>query len=287
MQLNPNGILNGIDGLIVGEELGFNGHTVFHSGNTTIPVVPDIDTYDKRYVLKSGDTMTGDLNVNGYLFGGNETFLARPEYAFFGKDYGIYFYYLTGNTLQVSTHNNRLYQAHSFDIYIDSGVVNFQNGIYINNAAPGITLMRTNDTPYIRFANSNSSFCGEIGVSLDGRLVFWPTVSSAPGYNKWNTVLHGGNYSGILDNRYVLKAGDTMTGDLLFSAGKGIASSTGTLEVGRYSGTIYLQGNSLYYSPSNGTNYTVWHAGNDGSGSGLDADMLDGLHYTSFARKDA
>lgn len=80
------------------------------------------DAYTKaesnaNYVIKSGDTMTGDLNVNGYLFGGNETFLARPEYAFFGKDYGIYFYYLTGNTLQVSTHNNRLYQAHSFDIY--------------------------------------------------------------------------------------------------------------------------------------------------------------------------
>lgn len=258
-----------------------------YAKKSEIPVVPDIDTYDKRYVLKSGDTMTGDLNVNGYLFGGNETFLARPEYAFFGKDYGIYFYYLIGNTLSVNTHNNRLYQAHSFDIYIDSGVVNFQNGIYINNAAPGITLMRTEGAPYIRFANSNDSFCGEIGVSSDGRLIFWPAVSSAPGYNKWNTVLHGGNYASIIDSRYVLKSGDTMTGDLAFSAGKGIASSTGTLEVGRYSGTIYLQGNSLYYSPSNGTNYTVWHAGNDGSGSGLDADMLDGLHYTSFARKDA
>ena len=30
----------------------------------------------------------------------------------------------------------------------------------------------------------------------------------------------------------------------------------------------------------------VWNAGNDGSGSGLDADTLDGLHYSSFLRKD-
>jgi hypothetical protein len=29
---------------------------------------------------------------------------------------------------------------------------------------------------------------------------------------------------------------------------------------------------------------TVWHAGNDGSGSGLDADLLDGYHETSFIR---
>ncbi len=28
--------------------------------------------------------------------------------------------------------------------------------------------------------------------------------------------------------------------------------------------------------------YTIWHAGNDGSGSGLDADMLDGRHYYQY-----
>ena len=32
---------------------------------------------------------------------------------------------------------------------------------------------------------------------------------------------------------------------------------------------------------------TVWHAGNDGSGSGLDADLLDGLQSTKFLRLDA
>ncbi len=29
---------------------------------------------------------------------------------------------------------------------------------------------------------------------------------------------------------------------------------------------------------------TVWDAGNDGDGSGLSADMLDGFHQTSFQR---
>ena len=32
---------------------------------------------------------------------------------------------------------------------------------------------------------------------------------------------------------------------------------------------------------------TVWNAGNDGSGSGLDADLLDGLNSSSFLRSDA
>ena len=41
-------------------------------------------------------------------------------------------------------------------------------------------------------------------------------------------------------------------------------------------------GNSNYFV---GTN-KVWHAGNDGGGSGLDADTLDGLQFSSFIRSD-
>ena len=33
--------------------------------------------------------------------------------------------------------------------------------------------------------------------------------------------------------------------------------------------------------------YEMWHSGNDGSGSGLDADKLDGLYSSSFLRSDA
>ena len=39
---------------------------------------------------------------------------------------------------------------------------------------------------------------------------------------------------------------------------------------------------------SDGSNFnTMWHAGNDGAGSGLDADKLDGVHGASFLRSDA
>ena len=38
----------------------------------------------------------------------------------------------------------------------------------------------------------------------------------------------------------------------------------------------------------NGSGYqTLWHQGNDGSGSGLDADLLDGIDSSSFLRSDA
>ena len=57
---------------------------------------------------------------------------------------------------------------------------------------------------------------------------------------------------------------------------------------------------ALYFGLDGGTNdlavggwskgansYRVWHAGNDGVNSGLDADLLDGKHDTSFLRSDA
>jgi hypothetical protein len=41
----------------------------------------------------------------------------------------------------------------------------------------------------------------------------------------------------------------------------------------------WVYGNGTIY---NGGNYTLWHAGNDGSGSGLDADTVDGLQASSL-----
>ena len=52
---------------------------------------------------------------------------------------------------------------------------------------------------------------------------------------------------------------------------------------------IYTDRNGFYFNKTtfqlNGNQ--VWHAGNDGSGSTLDADLLDGLHASSFLRSDA
>lgn len=118
-----------------------------------------------------------------------------------------------------------------------------------------------------------------------------------------NTILHTGNYAGELDNRYVNKAGDTMTGKLLFNADSGIDlisiprtksaisfNNTGSNRIGinftdgdgnlRIAKTDinqdWVSGDVNILLGSN--NYKVWHAGNDGSGSGLDADLLDGKH---------
>ena len=56
-------------------------------------------------------------------------------------------------------------------------------------------------------------------------------------------------------------------------------------------GSRYLGVNSgdLYYGSNlnHGTNSKVWHAGNDGSGSGLDADKVDGYQASDFLLRNA
>lgn len=105
------------------------------------------------------------------------------------------------------------------------------------------------------------------------------------------------------DGKYVLKAGDTMTGKLLFNANSSIDlvyiprtksaisfNNAGSNKIGinftdgdgnlRIAKTDinqdWVSGDVNILLGSN--NYKVWHAGNDGSGSGLDADLLDGKH---------
>lgn len=119
-----------------------------------------------------------------------------------------------------------------------------------------------------------------------------------------NTVLHTGNYTTTLDTRYVKKSGDTMTGTLTISNsnfGKQLIiyreTNTGTPSIA-YKNNTEILGYIGVGSSANGENYLnpvfvdksenvyrIWHAGNDGSGSGLDADLLDGLHYTDIIDK--
>ncbi len=112
-------------------------------------------------------------------------------------------------------------------------------------------------------------------------------------------------YPSVLDGRYVNATGDTMTGTLFVRTGTptqvrvdnekdgGIESgiSFGLKSVNKgwvgYNSAngveLYNYANGCYLGiKDNGTphfnSHKIWHAGNDGSGSGLDADMLDGKH---------
>lgn len=83
----------------------------------------------------------------------------------------------------------------------------------------------------------------------------------------------------------VRKTGDTFTGDVQLLRASNPA--VGLLYLGD-SGSRYLYYDGASYIMPGGELYgngggKMWHSQNDGSGSGLDADMLDGYHAASFA----
>lgn len=105
------------------------------------------------------------------------------------------------------------------------------------------------------------------------------------------------------DSRYILKSGDTMTGYLIFAHtserpsysdsigiafreqtanGQGVKLVYNDYDNYRIPAGLILvgeQGGEYFEAPAIYQNgYKVWDAGNDGSGSGLDADLLDGKH---------
>ena len=102
---------------------------------------------------------------------------------------------------------------------------------------------------------------------------------------------------------YVLKSGDTMTGQLTVNSSYPQLTLVGTANAGIrfhknnetvgfvgyfYTVGAFLQCGDHYINVNDNGNalidnlYTLWHNGNDGSGSGLDADLLDGKHYSDI-----
>lgn len=102
--------------------------------------------------------------------------------------------------------------------------------------------------------------------------------------------------TGSASSTYVKKAGDTMTGVLKVDTidsvnGNGLLcyapttwpwvnSSQWGVGTTNLQGVIRSNATNLIHA-KNGTMCTIWDSGNDGSGSGLDADLLDGYHLDS------
>lgn len=174
------------------------------------------------------------------------------------------------------------------------GIKEFANTVYISTASDTMLAFKSLDDEnfaIIDVRNKTGNSLSKFGYYGDR----WAIDS--------NTILHTGNYAGELDNRYVNKAGDTMTGKLLFNADSGIDlisiprtksaisfNNAGSNRIGINftdgDGNLRIARTDINQDWASGdvnillgsNNYKVWHAGNDGSGSGLDADLLDGKH---------
>ena len=171
----------------------------------------------------------------------------------------------------------------------------------------------TNSTlkAFWRFYNGSTNF--DIAhPAKSGTIALTSDIPSLSGYAT-QTWVNSNSYltTGSAASTYVKKTGDTMTGLLTINMPSSSAVSlslntANTAEVGLRLNMSNVSKGWVGYHPTYGTNLynykcakylalndagvpnlsgsTIWHAGNDGSGSGLDADLLDGLHSWSFNR---
>lgn len=153
--------------------------------------------------------------------------------------------------------------------------------------------------PYGSYNDFSGTSTFQLGFTDNYNL--WIRGGNNETWNIWYKFLHTGNYTTTTDTRYVKKSGDTMTGTLHFtgnfpqivtnenlaggiSLGKGMLGwdiTAGTYISGTNTGEgqyANIKSDSLYWNNTS----KFWHAGNDGSGSGLDADLLDGYNRSTL-----
>lgn len=178
-----------------------------------------------------------------------------------------------------------------------SGLSNATYGTY------GGILQGTTDVPIsgswfnrVKILHDNSTgYYTELAQSFTGTAGLWHRRNVAGKVSEWVPVLDKDNFGTYLGGAYVKKSGDTMTGPLIVQDGVRLVidnSKVGYLQLGKEvkKGVISsFNGDTLTSldircdkdSVTINSN-KIWHAGNDGSGSGLDADLLDGWQRDSI-----
>lgn len=263
----------------------------------------DVDGY--RYTYIGGDEYSGEKNLRFYKngdikIGSNIIYHAGnlPAYptlsslgaaaANHNHD-GIYLkdnYYGNLQTDIPTDWGNGLHRVHRPGTEFSSVLVGHDgNGSYwqlyfhpTSGYSQDIKYRATNCTSWKTLLDTNnySTYCAAVShthsyLPLAGGQMTGQIVSPASPFSAYPTA---GEYSGGIQLREYNCGGSSI--DLTQFNAPGITFHWS----GRYANKLYLNGNDgqLYYGGGK-----VWTSSNDGSGSGLDADTLDGNHASAFA----
>ena len=159
--------------------------------------------------------------------------------------------------------------------------------IYTENAVYGTVFYDVNDTNYYLDPNSNSRVA-RLWVDKDGDLGTYSWVGAALTTSSIEIVNSVGNSSksptlafhwhGDGGPQFRLSADDA---NILYLESAAAGSANTATNSSTYFNSLRLiagDSNGIYVNGNK-----VWHAGNDGSGSGLDADTVDGLNPSTSA----
>ena len=257
---------------------------LYYTANTTINAGTNGTTKGATLLDESGNSsFPGNITANGFIKSGSSS-----QYVLTGD--GGHKKWNTSseaNTIVARTADQYIYAT-----YYNSNIGN-EDSITL-----GSVYVRNNSDNWIR-RMSYSKFVENMGNSLDSRYV------NVTGDKMTGTLTVKTNGTGSYDQGIRINRVGTSNWALLMIGKSGDATSgTGTTTAGDGAWLIGTpaSSNSLIFNLNDAketvglclkghgntdmkwNNNTVWHAGNDGSGSGLDADLLDGADSTRYLK---
>ena len=254
------------------------GNTVWHAGNDGSGSGLDADLLDGQhgsyyapashvhsYLPLAGGTITGNLNVNGTttLGNGNADQTHINDTLYLGAtDSGDSHFYFGENS-------SNWYGDHW---YWDSG---YEVERYSRYAGTD-SLIEKHDTRYTHKVQTNRAY-ERLGHATGYQIGSYNSV--AANSTKTNPIYTIGDSYRPSDTSVSGMYGIGYAHSNLWGTGSGKTSGWGqyVVEAGAYT-QIFSVGGTWSLGEFNRNGNKVWDAGNDGSGSGLDADMVDGKH---------
>lgn len=250
--------------------------------NINVTVANDSHTHDTRYYQKgesdgryarldSDNTISGNVTINGKLTAGSAGFKVGEGLEILGED--GYF----PNSSYADARILRMLDNNSSGGLVDGGLV-IEGYTASDDGRKEVMTLRTNGE-FTAFGNK-----------------VWHAGNDGDGSELDADKLDGVEGSQFLRSDTTDTFTGEITGNTLILGGGKIQTSGAALQVNGFSrmGSIWLhEGDTPEATPakkltnSGGTlvwaGSTVWHAGNDGAGSTLDADLLDGQEGSYYA----
>ena len=277
----------------------------------------DADTVDglqaSQFLRKdTSDTMSGDLQITGSTFGGLSIGEANTNYDGWNKQLNVNG--AANARINVKTANVRMgiYAHDSWHSGAAGHVGTYTNHplSFVINAVQKALLSTTGSLSTTSQGTLWGASNDGSGSGLDADLLDGIQAASFLRSDAGDTFT--GNLTTGADNHITFGPNSSWGSSLRIGGNGRTVTGTETASIATTDGNIHLDAaasvNGIYlnfYAGTNGTHFgngassTVatmdstgqlykssnpyWHAGNDGSGSGLDADLLDGNQATAFA----
>jgi len=232
---------------------------------------------EDRFVNVSGDNMTGPLYIEGNIVwhaGNDGSGSGLDADLFDGKDSS--FFTNAGNLSSGIVPVARL--SGTYDINILRNAATATNADYATSAGNADTVDGRHASEFALSGHIHGQYVQKTGDTMTGTLTFGNTLSSA---NKLLDLQQG--YAVYSDN-----TGGSNNTRLWVDAPNGGEVVIGPRAGANFLNDIRLRSQVISLETNGNQNgvtvngNAVWHAGNDGSGSGLDADTIDGKHASEI-----